>query len=143
MWPLPGKSALRVVSPDSAGARRKPAYNENPDIAPTLDLMHTTSPRDSRIISMERLASGLQRAGHSILRYGLVFILGMIGFQKWTMEEAKAIQPWMAHSPLLSWPYSATTIQGASIAVGVCELVMAALIAVRRWAPMLAAAGSA
>lgn len=90
-----------------------------------------------------RLGPKLQAAGHHTLRYGLAVILLLIGLQKWTKAEAEAIQPWMAHSPLLSWLYHVTTVQGASIFVGVCELIIAALIAVRRWSPRLSAAGSA
>jgi reactive chlorine resistance protein C len=90
-----------------------------------------------------RLPSTLQGIGHAILRYGLVLILLVVGLQKWTKAEAEGIQPWMAHSPFLSWLYLVTGVQGASIVIGVCELIIAALIAVRRWAPRLAVVGSA
>lgn len=89
------------------------------------------------------LASRLQAAGHAILRYGLVSILLMIGLQKWTKAEAEAIQPWIAHSPFLSWLYILTSVQGASILIGAAELIIAALIAVRHWSPRLTVAGSA
>src|SRR5438552_16680062 len=94
-------------------------------------------------IDARLLAYRLQRVGHAILRYGLVFILLTIGLQKWTKAEAVGIQPWIAHSPMLSWLYVLAGVQGASIVIGVCELIIAALIAVRRWAPRLTVAGSA
>ena len=102
--------------------------------------MITTRP-DSHI-GVSRIGPQLQSIGHHILRYGLVFILLMIGLEKWTKAEAEAIQPWMAHSPFLSWLYAVTGVQGASIFIGSCELTIAALIALRRWVPRLAAVGS-
>ena len=39
--------------------------------------------------------------GEFVLRYSLVFFLIFFGALKWTAEEAKGIQPWMEHSPLL------------------------------------------
>jgi len=89
------------------------------------------------------LAGRLQGIGHALLRYGLVVILILIGLQKWTKAEAEAIEPWIAHSPFLSWMYHATSVQGASIIIGVIELLIAGMIAVRRWAPRLAVWGSA
>ena len=87
-------------------------------------------------------ARRFQTLGHMLLRYGLVFILLLIGLQKFTSAEAQGIQNWMSHSPFLSWLYSVTSLQGASDAIGVAELVTAVLIAVRRWSPRLAALGS-
>ncbi len=78
-----------------------------------------------------------------MLRYGLVLILLMGGLQKWTAAEAEGIRPWIAHSPFLSWLYHVTSVQGASIVIGVIELVIALLIVVRRWSPKLTAIGSA
>lgn len=107
----------------------------------TVDAMvGTQTPRQ---MNATRLGCRLEGIGHFILRYGLVFILLMIGMEKWTKAEAEAIQPWIAHSPLLSWLYAVTTLQGASIFIGVCELVIAGLIFLRRWAPRLAAVGGA
>ena len=84
----------------------------------------------------------LQRIGTVILRYGLVLMLLMGGAQKWTKAEADGIQPWMAHSPLLSWLYRVTSVRGASIAIGVIEISIALLIAVRHWFPRLTLVGS-
>ena len=94
-------------------------------------------------LAKPNLASLFQRSGHALLRYGLVFILIMVGLQKWTKPEAEGIQPWIAHSPLLSWLYHITSVQGASIVIGVAELCIALLIALRRWSPRLSAIGGA
>lgn len=85
----------------------------------------------------------LQNIGHGLLRYGLVFILFAIGALKWTPEEAEAIRPWIASSPFLSWLYQVTSIQNASIIIGISEFAVAALIMTRRWSPLLSAIGSA
>lgn len=85
----------------------------------------------------------LQATGTIILRYGLVALLIVFGLEKWTKAEAEGIQPWIAHSPFMSWLYQLTTVQGASIAIGVVELVIAGMIAARRFLPAVSAAGSA
>ena len=43
----------------------------------------------------------------------------------------------------MSWLYRVASVQGASIAIGVVELTIAAMIALRRWLPGVAAVGSA
>jgi uncharacterized membrane protein YkgB len=109
-----------------------------------LKVMRSTSlPLSSpSAINQTSTASTVQSAGTLILRYGLVLILLLGGAQKWTKAEAEGIRPWIAHSPVLSWMYSVTSVQGASEWIGVCELAIALLIAVRRWSPKLAAIGS-
>src|SRR5215467_4043620 len=89
------------------------------------------------------IAQNLQHVGGFILRYGLVFVLVFWGAAKFTQAEAEGIQPLVAHSPLLSWTYHLMTVQHASDFIGVIELTLALLIAVRRWAPKLSALGSA
>jgi uncharacterized membrane protein YkgB len=90
-----------------------------------------------------RLAQRLEATGTAILRYGLVALLILFGLMKWTRAEADAIQPWVSHSPFMSWLYAVTSVQGASIAIGVVELAIAAMIALRRFVPQVAALGSA
>src|SRR5579862_2305743 len=93
--------------------------------------------------SQLQLSTRLQTAGLFILRYGLVALLLMLGLEKWTKAEAEGIEPWVAHSPLMSWLYRVASVQGASIAIGVMELAIATMMAVRRWMPGVAAAGGA
>jgi reactive chlorine resistance protein C len=77
-----------------------------------------------------------------VLRYGLVLFLLGGGLSKFTEAEALTIQPWVAHSPFLGWLYAVTSVQGASIVIGVIELILAALLAVRHWWPRLSVFGS-
>lgn len=90
-----------------------------------------------------RAAPRLLLTGTFLLRYSLVFFLLFFGALKWTAEEAKGIQPWMEHSPLLFWLVSAFGMQAASECIGVIELTIGALIAMRSWSPRLSAIGSA
>jgi uncharacterized membrane protein YkgB len=84
----------------------------------------------------------LQGAGVTLLRYGLVLILVYFGVFKFTVAEANAIQPLVAHSPLMSWLYLILGVEGVSQLIGVAELTIAALIFVRPWWPSLSAIGS-
>ena len=81
-------------------------------------------------------------ASAAILRYGLVLFLVGGGVAKFTEAEAVTIQPWVAHSPFLGWLYTVTSVQGASMMIGVIELMLGALLAVRHWWPRLSVLGS-
>ena len=83
-----------------------------------------------------------ERAATFILRYGLVAILVFFGAFKFTAVEAEAIQPLLANSPFLSWLYRVFSLQGASMVIGVTELVTAALIAARPWSARASFVGS-
>jgi uncharacterized membrane protein YkgB len=89
----------------------------------------------------------LQTFSLRLLRYGLVLILIGWGGLKFTAFEAKAIEPFVEHSPLLSWLYPLLGAGGTSAALGVVEITLGVLIATRRWSPRtsgfasLAAAG--
>ena len=99
----------------------------------------------STLQNEERLharATLLTKVGTAVLRYGTVFILLLIGAQKWTAEEAAGIQEFTTHSPLFSWMYHFMSSQHASEVIGVVELVIAGLIVVRHWFPTFSAIGS-
>lgn len=66
-----------------------------------------------------------------VLRYGLVLVIFWIAGMKFTEYEAKGIQPLVAHSPLMSWMYQVLTVTGVSKLLGVVELLIAVLIALR------------
>ena len=87
-------------------------------------------------------AIALRRIGAFILRYSLVFFLLFFGALKWTAAEANGIQPMVSHSPLMSWLYPAFGVQHGSEVIGIVELIIGGLIAVRRWSPRLSAIGS-
>ncbi|OBI81296.1 hypothetical protein A9X01_24200 [Mycobacterium asiaticum] len=75
-------------------------------------------------------------------RYALVLVIGWIGALKFTGYEAAGIQPLVANSPLLSWVYHAFSVTTFSAILGVVELTLAALIAIKPWQPRLSLLGS-
>ena len=80
--------------------------------------------------------------GGAVLRYALVLFLVLFGLAKFTAPEAETIQPWVANSPFLGWLYALTSVQGASNLIGVIELTVGALLAVRPWWPRASVVGS-
>jgi uncharacterized membrane protein YkgB len=83
-----------------------------------------------------------ETVGVSITRYGLVVVLLLIGFLKFTPGEAAGIQPLIAHSPLLSWLYAILSVQGVSNLIGMIEIVIAVLLALRPVSAKASFAGS-
>jgi uncharacterized membrane protein YkgB len=108
------------------------------------DALQTRSaPRShDRSDSTSRVGETITAIGGGILRYGLVGILLYLGTFKFTLTEAEAIRPLLEYSPLMSWLYLFTGVQGASNLIGTAEIVTAALLAVRPWAPRLTVIGS-
>ncbi len=97
--------------------------------------------------TMERMETNdlgrtLESVGEKVIRYGLVVILLWVGALKFAAYEAESIQGLVANSPLMSWMYSVMSVQGASILIGVIEIVLGLLIATRPFAPLLSAIGS-
>jgi uncharacterized membrane protein YkgB len=84
----------------------------------------------------------LERAGITLLRFSLVFILVYFGLFKFTPTEARAIQPLVEHSPLMSWMYSILSVDAVSRVIGLTELSIAGLILARPWSRSLSAIGS-
>ena len=93
--------------------------------------------------SIKRVGPQVQAVGARVIRYGLALVVGWIGFMKFTGYEAAGIQPLVASSPLMSWMYSILSVRGLSTGLGVVEVTIAALIALRPWFPKVSAAGSA
>jgi uncharacterized membrane protein YkgB len=89
------------------------------------------------------LSSRTEAVGRELARYGLVVVVGWIGFMKFTGYEAEGIRPFVAHSPLMSWVYGLMSVQGFSTLLGVVEVAIALLIAARPFAPRAAVLGSA
>jgi uncharacterized membrane protein YkgB len=85
----------------------------------------------------------LATAGRHLARYGLVAVIAWIGALKYTSYEAAAIQPLIAHSPLLSWLYSAFSVRAFAAVLGTAEIIAALLIAARPLWPRASAVGSA
>lgn len=95
-----------------------------------------------------RTVTGLEAAiqletwGMHVSRYGLIVVLVLIGGLKFTVAEARGIEPLVEHSPLLSWLLGSLGTQGISNLVGMIELTLAALVAMRPFAPAVSLAGS-
>ena len=87
-------------------------------------------------------AERLEAAGRHNLRYGLVLMLLWIGGMKFTAYEAEEISGLVANSPLMSWAYQMLGTRSFSAAVGITELVIAALIATRPYSARISTLGS-
>jgi hypothetical protein len=81
--------------------------------------------------------SSLERLGTHVSRFGLVITLLSIGVLKFTACEAQGIQPLVANSPLMFWLYRIFSLQGVSNLIGLIEIVVALLIALRPFSVIL------
>lgn len=93
--------------------------------------------------AVRHFADTLQAAGGLTLRYGLALVVAWIGAMKFTAYEASGIEPLVASSPLLQWVYGPLDVRSFSAVLGVVELSIAALIALRPVAPRATVIGSA
>lgn len=66
-----------------------------------------------------------QSLGYAVSVIGLALILLWIGIFKFTPTEAKAIEPLVANSFLMSWLYIITSVQGVSVLIGTVEIITA------------------
>ncbi len=80
--------------------------------------------------------------GALLMQYGLVVVIGWIGLMKFTAYEAAGIHPLVANSPLLSWAYRLLSVQDVSNVLGVIEILVAVMIALRPLSARVAALGS-
>jgi len=86
--------------------------------------------------------TSLEKLGMHVSRYGLVVTLLLIGALKFTAGEAQGIQPLVASSPLMFWLYKVLSLQAVSNLIGVIEIVVAGLIALRPFSARLSFIGS-
>lgn len=63
--------------------------------------------------------------GFNVSVVGLALILLWIGIFKFTPTEAKAIEPLVANSFLMSWLYKIMSVQGVSNLIGTVEIITA------------------
>jgi uncharacterized membrane protein YkgB len=87
-------------------------------------------------------SSTVQMAAAYLLRYGLVLVIAWIGFMKFTAYEAAGIQPLVSHSPLMSWVYAIFSERAFSALLGVVEVAVAVMIALRSVSAKVSAIGS-
>jgi uncharacterized membrane protein YkgB len=109
-------------------------------MAYTTTITHSTERSAARA---EEIISSITALGHQVLRYGLALVIGWIGMMKFTGYEAQGIEPLVAHSPLLGWMYRIWTVRQFAAGLGVVEISMAILIALRPWSRKASAIGSA
>ena len=88
------------------------------------------------------LAYTMESIGAKIIRYGLVIILLWVGALKFTAYEAEGIQGLIANSPLMSWMLGVMSLRTAAAFIGIIEITLAVLIAMRPFAPFVSAIGS-
>jgi reactive chlorine resistance protein C len=86
--------------------------------------------------------SNLQLIGMHVTRYGLVLVLLWIGGMKFTAYEAEGIRPLVANSPLMGWVYNLMSVTAFSSLLGVVEIAIGVLIALRPMWPAGSALGS-
>jgi uncharacterized membrane protein YkgB len=89
------------------------------------------------------VSSWVEAVGRELARYGLVVVVGWIGLMKFTAYEAEGIRLYVTNSPLMSWVYGHASVRGFSAMLGVIEVTVAVLIAVRPISPRAAVVGSA
>src|SRR5262245_27729623 len=88
-------------------------------------------------------SSRVEAVGRELARYGLVVVIAWIGLMKFTTYEAEGISKYVANSPLMSWVYEFMSHRGFSAVLGIVELTIAILIAIRPFSPRASALGSA
>jgi reactive chlorine resistance protein C len=86
--------------------------------------------------------TSMETVGIHVSRYGLALTLLLIGVLKFTAGEAQGIQPLVANSPLMFWLYRILSLQGVSNLIGLIEIVVALLIALRPLSARLSFIGS-
>jgi reactive chlorine resistance protein C len=87
-------------------------------------------------------SSAVQVAAAYLLRYGLVLVIAWIGFMKFTAYEAAGIHPLVANSPLMSWVYAIFSERAFSALLGIVEVAVATMIALRPVSAKVSAIGS-
>lgn len=75
-------------------------------------------------------SNNLSDIGEKASLYAIALILLWIGGMKFTTYEAGAIEGLVASSPLTSWLYAVTSLQGASNLIGTVEILIAAALVI-------------
>jgi reactive chlorine resistance protein C len=90
----------------------------------------------------EDTASQISAIGSQVSRYGLVLVLDWIGAMKFAKYEVENIRPVVEGRPLLRRMYQKRNPRPSAAGLGVAELSIATLIALRPWFPKASAVGS-
>ncbi|MEP6948095.1 MAG: DUF417 family protein [Ginsengibacter sp.] len=95
----------------------------------------TTIIRNDNAVTLERL-------GTIVIRYALVITLLWVGSLKFTTYEAMGVHGHAVTSPFLSWLANMMTVQSFSELIGVIEIILGFLIAIKPVAPKISYYGS-
>lgn len=95
-----------------------------------------------KVLMEAKSRTSLEKLGMRVSRYGLVITLLLIGALKFTAGEAQDIQPLVASSPLMFWLYKVFSLQAVSNLIGMIEIAVAVLIALRPLSAKLSFIGS-
>jgi reactive chlorine resistance protein C len=109
-------------------------------------MAHSTTMTTSTVTSVAQrgeVTSRITALGLRVLRYGLALFIAWIGMMKFTGYEAHGIEPLVANSLLLGWMYHIWTVRQFAAGLGVVEISIAILIALRPWSRKASAIGSA
>jgi reactive chlorine resistance protein C len=101
-----------------------------------------TEQKLTKVMRRDESRTLLENVGIHVSRYGLVATLLLIGVLKFTTGEAQGIQPLVASSPLMFWLYKVFSLQAVSNLIGVIEIAVAVLIALRPFSARLSFVGS-
>lgn len=93
------------------------------------------------VVNTNYLDVNLMRAGLTFARYSLALIFVWVGLLKFTVYEAKNIEPMLANSPIWSSAYELIGLFNLSGLIGVIEITIGILIAIRAFAPKLTIVG--
>lgn len=93
-------------------------------------------------VALATPALEFQRYGALALRWALVLIFLWFGCLKFTAYEAEGIAPFVMNSPLLAWAFKSFGQQGISMVIGVAEIGIGVLIALRPFSARLSGIGS-
>jgi reactive chlorine resistance protein C len=80
--------------------------------------------------------------GINVMRFGVAFILIMFGIYKFTLTEAKAIEPLINNSFIFNWLLKILPLRTMSAIIGVTEIIVAICLASRFYSPKIAFYGS-
>jgi uncharacterized membrane protein YkgB len=106
-------------------------------------LMQETVHEKKQAAHEATMSCRVEAIGRELARYGLVVIVTWIGLMKFTAYKAEGIRLYVTNSPLMSWVYGFLSVRGFSAALGVVEVAIATLIAVRPLSPRASLIGSA
>jgi uncharacterized membrane protein YkgB len=124
---------------DSGGPDKESELRKEMD---TTNQFFLTEQELTKVMRRDESRTLLENVGIHVSRYGLVATLLLIGVLKFTTGEAQGIQSLVASSPLMFWLYKVFSLQAVSNLIGVIEIAIAVLIALRPFSARLSFVGS-